>query len=206
MEEKKNYYYKLRSRSEMGKQFRRLWNRCIRAERAADSFAKKAGAEMFYPSDTVFAGGVVAVLFKDDECPRPDLWQLAGTDAEGRKLWIPRKYDTKEIPPSSRRSKGGLPMYVKKAQRIEKERRELPTVRTERFLEMLQADPSCGKGDDGKLHIVRLVTPTFFEYWNHIYIGIAWPCSAEPLEEITQADYIEAEKAVRELAALSAES
>ena len=194
------YYYKLRSKSPMGKLFRRLWNKCVKAERAADSFARKAGAEQFYPSDFVFAGGVVAVLFKDDECPHPELWQLAGKDADGRKLWVPRKYNSTEIHRTPRRNKSGLPLFVRKAIRIEKERMALPIVRTETFLKLLLADPTCGKASDGKVHVVSLQTPTFFEYWNHIYIGIAYPCQSDALEEITQADYIEAEKAVRELA------
>ena len=202
--EKKIYYYKLRSRCGLGKQFRRLWNRCVRAERAADNFARKAEAEIFYPSDVAFAGGVWAVLFKDDVCPHPDLWQEAGKDEEGRKMWVPRVYGNEEVPYSARRNKSGLPLYIKKAIRIEKERKALPVVRTESFLQLLQADPSCGKGAAGKLHLVKLVTPTFFEYWNHIYIGIAYPCSAEELEEITQADYLDAEKAVRELQRQSA--
>jgi len=191
-----NYYYKLRSKSELGKSFRRLWNRCVKAEKAADAFAKKAGAEQFYPSADGFAGGVVAVLFKDDECPMPDLWTCEGEDEEGRKLWQPRKYDGTRV---LRRKKSVTPLMVRKAIRIEKERKALPVVKTESFLQLLQADPTCGQHADGKMHIVRLVTPTFFEYWNHIYIGIAYPCHAEALEEITQADYIEAEKAVREI-------
>lgn len=193
----KTYYYKLRSKSKLGKMFRQLWNKCVKAERAADAFAKKAGAEQFYPSDMVFGGGVVAVLFKDDVCPMPDLWNCAGEDADGRKLWRPRKFDAPRV---MRRNKSVTPLVVRKAMRIEKERLALPVVKTETILQLLQADPSCGKADDGKVHIVRVVTPTFFEYWNYIYIGIAYPCHAEPLEEITQADYIEAEKAVRELA------
>lgn len=194
------YYYKLRSKSELGKMFRRLWNRCVKAERAADAFARKSGAEQFYPSGLVFAGGVEAVLFKDDECPKSELWQHFGEDDEGRKLWRPRKYEANNMPRTAKRDRGGVPLVVRKAMRIEKERLALPVVKTETILQLLQADPTCGKADDGKVHIVRVVTPTFFEYWNHIYIGIAYPCHAEALEEITQADYIEAEKAVREMA------
>lgn len=198
------YYYKLRNKSELGKTFRRMWNRCIKAERQADNFARKAGAKEFYPLEMAFAGGVAAVIFEGDVCPKPKLWTEAGKDGDGRKLWVPRQYKAEEIPTDPNHPHRRLPLYVREAMRIEKARRALPVVKTETILTLLKADPTFGKADDGKMHLVRLVTPTFFAYWNHIYIGIAYPCQAEELEEIMQADYIEAEKAVRELARVSA--
>ena len=188
------HFYRFSTKSKLGKEFRRLWNKCIKTEKAADIFAAKVGAVTFYPQDSVFAGGVACVAFKDNVCPKPKLWQSVGKDADGMEQWVPRKYEAKDIPADPKHPKRRLPLYVREAERIEKARVALPFVRTETILGLLKADLTNGKGDDGKLHIVRLVTPTFFEYWQHVYVGCAYPCSAEDLMEISMADYTKAER------------
>lgn len=90
--------------------------------------------------------------------------------------------DDAKCKPKDKRRK--MPYHVRKSIRIEKARMTLPVVRTETILGLLGADLTCGKGSDGKPYIVRLVTPVFFEYEEFFYVGVAYPCHADGIEEI----------------------
>ena len=82
-------FYRVDISSNFGKMFRRLWNECNKAERAAEVFAKKVGAETYYPSETSFAGGVVCVSFADTEKVNKKMWRSIGKDDDGYELWQP---------------------------------------------------------------------------------------------------------------------
>lgn len=90
-----------------------------------------------------------------------------------------------------------MSLDAKESIRIEKERLTLPTVSVMSILTLLQADMTGGKGSDGKPHIVKPVTPTFFKYSRQIYVGCAYPCHAKDLKEISMGDYLETEKEIR---------
>lgn len=235
------HFYKFSTTSELGKAFRKLWRLCEKAEKAADKFAAKVGAVTYYPQDSMFAGGVACVAFKDNVCPKPEHWRSVGKDADGYEQWVPnvkqrmgavelpnadfkpnkaanRIYQTRPVPgkdgklrlmfvelyrddeASKSKSRGYKQSWLaKESIRIEKERLTLPTVSVMQILNMVQADMTNGKGGDGKAVIVKPVTPTFFKYSRHIYLGCAYPCKAEGMKEISMSDYIEVEKAVREM-------
>lgn len=223
----------------MGKAFLKLWHQCDMAERAADRFAAKVGAVTYYPQDSMFAGGVACVAFKDNVCPKPKHWRSIGKDADGYEQWVPnvkqragavelpsenfkpsdtacRIYAARPVPgkdgklrlpfvelyrdddvskPTDKRRQ--VSYVARESIRTERERLTLPTVSVMQILNMVQADLTNGKGGDGKIHIVKPVTPTFFKYSRHIYLGCAYPCKAEGMKEISLGDYVEAEKAVR---------
>lgn len=82
-------FYRIECSSELGWRFRRLWNECTKADRAAEVFAKKVGAETYYPSESSFAGGVECVSFADTEKVNKKLWRSIGKDADGYEQWEP---------------------------------------------------------------------------------------------------------------------
>lgn len=260
------HYYRIQCPTELGKQFRKFWHDCNKAEKAAEIFAKKVGAEAYYTSPTAFAGGVACVSFKNEEKVNRKLWRPLGKDADGAEQWepdvkhrngvllLPRKdfrpSDTANRVYSKRNSRFGevrmahttqewaamiglrmtgdvqrdaaaleeamskelfcrytevyrddavatasmdrrykLTWVARESIRIEVARMKLPVVSTERLLHLLEADLLDGMPDDGKPKFVRPVTPTFFEWADRYYIGVAYPCSHPDLEEITEGTY-----------------
>lgn len=83
------YYYRFDFSSALGKQFRSIWNECTKAERAAEVFAKKVGAETYYSNPSAFAGGVECVSFKDTSKVNQKLWRSLGKDVDGYEQWEP---------------------------------------------------------------------------------------------------------------------
>ena len=237
--EVKRYYYQFDCTSELGKQFRRMWNRCMKADKARVAFQEKVGAVAHCPNDAMFAGGVDGVFFADDAKVDRKIWQEAGKSDDGSICWLPickrrtgklrlskgakRPADTAtrifgevftekngrtavkyvelyrdDKYSNPMRSRSDVPHHVRRSIRIERARLKLPVVSVLQVLNLLQADLSGGKSD-GKMHIVRPVTPTFFEYWRKFYIGCAYPCHAEGMEEISSWAYMEAACALREV-------
>lgn len=241
--EEKRYYYQFDSSSELGKRFRRVWNRCVKADKARVKFQERVGAVAFCPNDAMFAGGVDGVFFADDTKVDRRIWQEAGKSDDGSICWVPickkrvgklvmkkgaaRPSDTatrifgkvftdekgrtvckyielyRDDKDGDQKGKQGrLPLYMRKSICIERARLKLPVVEVLQVLNLLRADLSDGV-DDGKMHIVRPVTPTFFEYWRWIYVGCAYPCKAEGMTEITSGAYAEAMSSLREVARLN---
>lgn len=237
--EEKRYYYQFDANSELGKQFRRLWNRCVKADKARVTFQERVGAVAHCPNDAMFAGGVDGVFFADDEKVNRKVWREVGKSDDGSICWLPicqkregvillpkgaacpedsatRLYgkpfmdkrgrtavkyielyrDNKDCNQKGKR--GRKPQYISQSIRIERARIKLPTVDVMTVMNLLQADLTCGAAD-GKMHVVRPVTPTFFEYWRKIYVGCAYPCHAEGMKEITSGAYAEAAAALREV-------
>lgn len=94
-------FYRVDVTSDLGWRLRRLWNECTKAERAAEVFAKKVGAETYYPSDASFAGGVECVSFADTAKVNKKLWRSIGKDADGYEQWQPIascRYDIMVLP------------------------------------------------------------------------------------------------------------
>lgn len=85
----KRYFYRFAMTSGLGVRFRGFWNECRKAERAADTFAKKVGARMFYPDMRMVAGGVDAVVFPEGAKVDRRIWRSAGKDGDGMELWVP---------------------------------------------------------------------------------------------------------------------
>lgn len=232
MESDKRYYYQFDSSSELGKRFKRLWNRCVKADKARVTFQERVGAVAHCPNDAMFAGGVLGVFFADDAKVNRKMWREAGKSDDGSICWVPIcksregvlnltkgaerpadtatrifgdvfidkkgrtavKYtelyrDDADSNPKDKRWK--KPQHVRESICIERARRKLPVVSVLQVTNLLQADLTGGNGD-GKMHVVRPVTPTFFEYWRKIYVCCAYPCRAEGLEEITSGAYTEA--------------
>lgn len=84
----KRYFYRVSQSTPLGKELRRLHRKCEHAEAAAEKFAAKVGAKMYYPHPTAFVGGVACVSF--DTKPDQDLWQCVGKDADGIEMWEPK--------------------------------------------------------------------------------------------------------------------
>lgn len=83
------HFYRFDTSSALGKQFRTLWNECNKAERAADSFAKKVGAKTYYGNAAAFTGGVECVSFKEGTKINKKMWRMVGKDADGLEQWVP---------------------------------------------------------------------------------------------------------------------
>ena len=95
------HFYRFDTGSELGKRFRKLWNECTKAERAADSFARKVGAKTYYSSPSAFAGGVECVSFADGARVDKRIWRSVGKDADGLEQWVPdvsRRSDVMVLP------------------------------------------------------------------------------------------------------------
>ena len=120
---------------------------------------------------------------------------MPGKDGKLRLMYVELYRDGEESKSVDKRFK--LSWEAKESIRMEKERLLLPTVSVMQILNMVGADLTNGKGSDGKAVIVKPVTPTFFKYSRHIYLGCAYPCKAEGLKEISMSDYVEMEKEVR---------
>ena len=274
------FFYRFDVGTELGKQFRKFWHDCDKAERTANIFAEKCGAEQYYSSPKAFAGGVVCVSFPKGKEVNSRLWRSLGKDEDGIEMWepnvkqrngalvLPRRrfqpsdtaqriyqkhpspwsevcqiYTVEEWAEMGHVTLTGdkekdtaavvkkmtgemfcryIELYrddeevnfvdnrchmtyiARESIRIERERLKLPLVPTERLYEMMQADPTAGL-KDGKPHVVRHSTPTFFEWGGRYYIGIDIPCKHKSLEEITEGTYnmkkvalVTAERAKRE--------
>lgn len=85
----KQYYYRCDSASEIGKRLRKLLNECQKAERAQMDFGRKCGAESIVPVDGAFEGGVVGVMFKDDDQVNRTVWKEVVKDKDGKIIWRP---------------------------------------------------------------------------------------------------------------------
>ena len=83
------FYYRFDCSSELGKKFRTLWNICEKADRAAEVFAAKVGAQTYYSSPLAFAGCVECVSFEDTESVNRKIWKSMGKDADGYEQWVP---------------------------------------------------------------------------------------------------------------------
>lgn len=95
------HFYRFDVNSDIGRQFRKLWNECAKAERAAESFAKKVGARTYYSSPSAFTGGVECVSFQDGAKVNKKLWRMVGKDADGLEQWVPdvkRRSDVMLLP------------------------------------------------------------------------------------------------------------
>ena len=87
--EEKRYYYRFDTKSDMGKKFRRLWNRCIKADKARVIFQERVGAIAHCPNDAMFAGGVEGVFFADDAKVNREVWREVGRSDDGSICWLP---------------------------------------------------------------------------------------------------------------------
>ena len=85
----KRLFYRFNVGTDLGKQFRKFWYDCDKAERAANVYAQKVGAKQFYSSPAAFAGGVVCVSFDEGEEVNARLWRSVGKDADGIEMYEP---------------------------------------------------------------------------------------------------------------------
>ena len=84
------YYYRINKCSDLGKQFRSLWNDCIKAENAQKFYVERMGAKSFTESTMYFTGGVQELIFPADMTIDERTWQQAGKDSETQEtLWVP---------------------------------------------------------------------------------------------------------------------
>ena len=72
---------------------------------------------------------------------------------------------------------------------IEHERMMLPVVTVQRIFLLLEADLTVDLDKEKELQIVQQFTPTFFDLDNYWYVGCAYPCKAEGMEEISKESY-----------------
>lgn len=109
-------------------------------------------------------------------------------------------YREDKVPVDKTHPKRKTPQYWSKSFRIEKERLKLPVVTTQTLMNLIGADLTSGHDTKGKMCIVLPLSPTFFRYSQSIYLRCAYPCHAEGMKEITLGEYVEMEKAIREMA------
>ena len=266
--EKERYYYRCESTSEIGKKFRKLLNDCQKAEKAQMEFGRKCGAESVVPVDSAFEGGVIGVLFKDDEKVNRTVWtEIVKDEKDGKIIWRPnceqrqgaiiaksesyrpsntatRIYsyqqvgwlmvkhlhtasewyqkarlflsgkdltgdwdEDEQIVGKLLSGKKFIPyteLYredtkkpireMSKLQReaidLERQRMLLPVVTPQQVFAMLKANLMADAKEGQKYVVVKPETPTFWEYDGYWYIGCAFPCRAEGLEEISGEAYV----------------
>ena len=82
------HYYRTPESSELGKLLRKFLHDCDTAERQADNYCQKAGAQTFYGDESQMAGGVLCVGFGDQQ-PDPQLWRSIGKDGDGMEMYEP---------------------------------------------------------------------------------------------------------------------
>lgn len=84
------YFYRTSCTSSLGKQIRLYLHDCDKAEVAAEIFAKKIGAEAYYPSPMSFAGGVSYVTFPQGKKVNEKIWKKQKEqDADGADVYVP---------------------------------------------------------------------------------------------------------------------
>lgn len=84
------FHYEVPVDSPTGERISRFWHRCIKAEQAAEEYAKKMGAKFYYSDPRYFAGGCVCIAFDEGQRIDKSVWRLAGTDrADGLQYWEP---------------------------------------------------------------------------------------------------------------------
>lgn len=86
---KKRFYYRFDILSKLGGKFKAFWKSCEDAERAADIWAAKVGAETYYSSPSAYAGGVECVSFGDNVIPDSRIWRNLGPDTDGIVMYEP---------------------------------------------------------------------------------------------------------------------
>lgn len=84
------YYYQFRADTPEGKKLRSFHRACQKAEQEAERYAKKVGATSYYTDPKAYAGGVVAVVFKNDSEINEKMWRFLGCqEVNGEKLYTP---------------------------------------------------------------------------------------------------------------------
>ena len=87
------YYYRFPAESPEGKQLRSYHRAAQKAEREAQQYGKKVGAATYYEDPNCFAGGVVAVTFKNPKEVNPNIWRLVGRQEDGNELlYLPNTF------------------------------------------------------------------------------------------------------------------
>lgn len=158
------------------------------------------GIEMWVPDVKMRMGAMV--LEDGSKVPQDTATRIykkeVKQDSSGRAVCpYVELYRDDEVPVDKNHPNRKTPLYWSESFRIEKARLKLPVVTTEAVLNLIGADPTGGKEPDGKLHVVRPITPTFFKYSQTIYLCCAYPCSAKDLTGISIGVYAEMEKEVR---------
>lgn len=160
------------------------------------------GIEMWVPDVKLRMGAVVvedATKLPNDTATRIYKKEVKQNSSGHTVCPYVELYRDDKVPADKTHPKRRTPQYWSESFRIEKARLKLPVVMTRTVLGLIGADPTGGKGD-GKPHLVRPVTPTFFRYSQSIYLCSAYPCNAKGMTEITIGDYVEMEKEVRAMA------
>lgn len=80
------YYYKFPADTREGKLLRSYHRAAQKSEREAETYAKKVGAATYYEDPNCFAGGVVAVTFKEPGKVNSNIWRLVGKQDENNEL------------------------------------------------------------------------------------------------------------------------
>ena len=82
------YYYQFSADSELGKRMFRFHHECLKAEEAAEKYAKRMGAMAYYSQPAAFAGGVVCVEFSPEKTVDADQWRFV-MEVDGHKYYEP---------------------------------------------------------------------------------------------------------------------
>ena len=86
----KKYYYRFDEEGALGKEMRKFWHDCTKADEAAERWAQKFGGQsaVYYQDPKFFAGSVRFLSFPKDADVNPEIWRRAG-EANGDELWEP---------------------------------------------------------------------------------------------------------------------
>ena len=84
-------FYRFDVESELGKQMTKFWHQCIKADKAADNFARKFGGEgaAYYQDPNAFAGGVVYLICPKDKEINEEIWRKVSDNLNGDVVWEP---------------------------------------------------------------------------------------------------------------------
>ena len=84
------YYYRFDDEGALGREMRKFWHDCRKADDAAELWAKKFGGEsaVYYQDPKFFAGSVRYLSFPPEAEVNKDIWRRAG-EANGDELYEP---------------------------------------------------------------------------------------------------------------------
>lgn len=113
-----NHYYKLLQESATGHKLHEFWHACIKAEEAAENYARLMGAECYYSDPKYFAGGVACVSFAEGIKPNPKMWREAG-EIDGQMQYEPnvdKRGDLVEVPDADYKPQNSFDCLFSQAQ------------------------------------------------------------------------------------------
>ena len=159
---KMSNYYKISIHTERGKALTEFMRQCRDAEMKADAWAANHHAKEFIEPPVTFAGGVLALMFKDGYQHNPDTWRPITTD-DGVTCYVPNVPD--DFDPAAARSRVEHGATISPAEQLELSRLALPTMSVGHLFDVLPYKAAPGQ------RISLRVSPMVFRRNSFWYVG-----------------------------------